>query len=211
YVAMKDLEIRGAGNILGTEQSGSIAGVGFDLYVRMVGEAVRELKGGQEAAEEVETKVELPIDAHIPHDYVPGERLRLEAYRRIAEVAGEDDIAAVREELLDRYGEPPQPVDNLLAVARFRVLARSAGLTDVVLQGSQIRFAPLELRESQQLRLRRLYPKAVLKSTTHTLLVPVPKAGGIGGKQLRDRELLKWCTELVEAVFEPGRRPRPRE
>jgi len=211
YVAMKDLEIRGAGNILGTEQSGSIAGVGFDLYVRMVGEAVRELKGGQEAAEEVETKVELPIDAHIPHDYVPGERLRLEAYRRIAEVAGEDDIAAVREELLDRYGEPPQPVDNLLAVARFRVLARSAGLTDVVLQGSQIRFAPVELRESQQLRLRRLYPKAVLKSTTHTLLVPVPKAGGIGGKQLRDRELLKWCTELVEAVFEPGRRPRPRE
>ena len=211
YVAMKDLEIRGAGNILGTEQSGSIAGVGFDLYVRMVGEAVRELKGGQEAAEEVETKVELPIDAHIPHDYVPGERLRLEAYRRIAEVAGEDDIAAVREELLDRYGELPQPVDNLLAVARFRVLARSAGLTDVVLQGSQIRFAPVELRESQQLRLRRLYPKAVLKNTTRTLLVPVPKAGGIGGKQLRDRELLKWCAELVEAVFEPGRRPRPRE
>ena len=140
YVAMKDLEIRGAGNILGTEQSGSIAGVGFDLYVRMVGEAVRELKGDQSAAQEVETKVELPINAHIPHDYVPGERLRLEAYRRIAEVASEDDIAAIREELLDRYGEPPQPVDNLLAVARFRVLARSAGLTDVVLQGTQIRF-----------------------------------------------------------------------
>ncbi len=206
YVAMKDLEIRGAGNILGTEQSGSIAGVGFDLYVRMVGEAVRELKGDQDAAEEVETKVELPIDAHIPHDYVPGERLRLEAYRRIAEVANEDDIAAVREELVDRYGEPPQPVDNLLAVARFRVLARSVGLTDVVLQGSQIRFAPAELRESQQLRLRRLYPKSVLKKTTNTLLVPVPKSGGIGGRQLRDRELLKWCSELVEAIFEPGRR-----
>ncbi|KUP95921.1 transcription-repair coupling factor [Thermobifida cellulosilytica] len=206
YVAMKDLEIRGAGNILGTEQSGSIAGVGFDLYVRMVGEAVRELKGDQDAAEEVETKVELPIDAHIPHDYVPGERLRLEAYRRIAEVANEDDIAAVREELVDRYGEPPQPVDNLLAVARFRVLARSVGLTDVVLQGSQIRFAPAELRESQQLRLRRLYPKSVLKKTTNILLVPVPKSGGIGGRQLRDRELLKWCSELVEAIFEPGRR-----
>ncbi|MEY9213818.1 transcription-repair coupling factor [Thermobifida halotolerans] len=206
YVAMKDLEIRGAGNILGTEQSGSIAGVGFDLYVRMVGEAVRELKGGQDAAEEVETRVELPIDAHIPHDYVPGERLRLEAYRRISEVAGEDDIAAVREELVDRYGEPPQPVDNLFAVARFRVLARSAGLTDVVLQGSQVRFAPVELRESQQLRLRRLYPKSILKNATHTLLVPVPKAGGIGGKQLRDRELLRWCSELVEAIFEPGRK-----
>jgi len=207
YVAMKDLEIRGAGNILGTEQSGSIAGVGFDLYVRMVGEAVRELKGDQSAAQEVETKVELPINAHIPHDYVPGERLRLEAYRRIAEVASEDDIAAIREELLDRYGEPPQPGDNLLAVARFRVLARSAGLTDVVLQGTQIRFAPVELRESQQLRLRRLYPKAVVKAATRTLMVPVPKSGGLGGKQLRDRELLTWCTELVEAIFEPQRKP----
>ncbi|WP_234401527.1 TRCF domain-containing protein, partial [Thermobifida halotolerans] len=103
-------------------------------------------------------------------------------------------------------GAPPQPVDNLFAVARFRVLARSAGLTDVVLQGSQVRFAPVELRESQQLRLRRLYPKSILKNATHTLLVPVPKAGGIGGKQLRDRELLRWCSELVEAIFEPGRK-----
>ncbi|TDQ54855.1 transcription-repair coupling factor [Actinorugispora endophytica] len=206
YVAMKDLEIRGAGNILGAEQSGSIAGVGFDLYVRMVGEAVRELKGDPNAVEEVETRVELPIDAHIPHDYVPGERLRLEAYRRIAGVGGEEDIAAVREELTDRYGEPPQPVDNLLAVARFRVLAKSAGLTDVIQQGGQIRFAPVDLRESQQLRVRRLYPKSLHKESARTLLVPLPKASGIGGKPLRDLALLTWATELVEAVFEPGRR-----
>ncbi|CAM3980683.1 transcription-repair coupling factor [Nocardiopsis rhodophaea] len=206
YVAMKDLEIRGAGNILGAEQSGSIAGVGFDLYVRMVGEAVRELKGGEGAAEvEAETKVELPIDAHIPHDYVPGERLRLQAYKRIAGVTGNDDIAAAREELTDRFGAPPQPVDNLLSVARFRVLAKRAGLTDVVLQGTQIRFSPVELRESQQLRLRRLYPKAIYKEPAKTLLVPVPKAGGIGGRQLRDLELLQWCTELVEALFEPNK------
>ncbi|GAB3207541.1 transcription-repair coupling factor [Marinactinospora endophytica] len=203
YVAMKDLEIRGAGNILGAEQSGSIAGVGFDLYVRMVGEAVRELKGDASAAEEVETKVELPINAHIPHDYVPGERLRLEAYKRIASVSGLDDIVAVREELADRYGEPPQPVDNLLAVARFRVLARSAGLSDVVLQGNQVRFAPVELPESRQLRLRRLYPKSLLKEATSTLLVPAPKSGGLGGRPLRDLELLKWCSDLVEAIFEP--------
>ncbi|MDA0564439.1 transcription-repair coupling factor [Streptomonospora sp. S1-112] len=205
YVAMKDLEIRGAGNILGAEQSGSIAGVGFDLYVRMVGEAVRELKGDPTAGEEAETRVELPIDAHIPHDYVPGERLRLQAYKRIAGVTSEADIAAAREELVDRYGPPPQPVDNLLAVARFRVLAKSAGLTDVVLQGTQIRFAPAELRESQQLRLRRLYPKSVYKEPARTLLVPVPKSGGLGGRQLRDLELLKWCTDLVEALFEPSR------
>lgn len=205
YVAMKDLEIRGAGNILGAEQSGSIAGVGFDLYVRMVGEAVRELKGDPAAEVEAETKVELPIDAHIPHDYVPGERLRLQAYKRIAGVTDHDDIAAARDELTDRFGAPPQPVDNLLSVARFRVLARRAGLTDVVLQGNQIRFGPVALRESQQLRLRRLYPKAVYKEAADTLLVPVPKAGGIGGRPLRDMELLQWCTELVNAVFEPNR------
>ncbi|MFC4561973.1 transcription-repair coupling factor [Nocardiopsis mangrovi] len=206
YVAMKDLEIRGAGNILGAEQSGSIAGVGFDLYVRMVGEAVRELKGDPGAVEETETKVELPIDAHIPHGYVPGERLRLQSYKRIASVADDSDIAAARDELVDRFGPPPREVDNLLAVARFRVLAKSAGLSDVVLQGSQIRFAPVELRESQQLRLRRLHPKAIYKEAAKTLLVPIPKAGGLGGKQLRDTELLKWCADLVETLFEPSRR-----
>ncbi|MBE3000252.1 transcription-repair coupling factor [Nocardiopsis sp. HNM0947] len=208
YVAMKDLEIRGAGNILGAEQSGTIAGVGFDLYVRMVSEAVAELKGDPAAAEEaVEAKVELPVNAHIPHDYVPGERLRLQSYKRIASVAGEDDIRSAYEELNDRYGVPPQPVDNLMAVARFRVLATAAGLSDVTLQGNQIRFsgpAVADLRESQELRLRRMYPKTVVKEATKTLLVPVPKAGGIGGKPLRDLELLKWCTDFVSAIFEPN-------
>ena len=85
YVALKDLEIRGAGNLLGGEQSGHIAGVGFDLYVRMIGEAVTELKGDG-PAERPEVRVELPVNAHIPHDYVPGERLRLEAYTRIAAI-----------------------------------------------------------------------------------------------------------------------------
>ncbi|GAB3738941.1 transcription-repair coupling factor [Nocardiopsis nanhaiensis] len=211
YVAMKDLEIRGAGNILGAEQSGTIAGVGFDLYVRMVGEAVAELKGDPEAVPEAETKVELPINAHIPHDYVPGERLRLQSYKRIASVTSEEDILAAYEELTDRYGTPPQPVDNLMAVARFRVLAKSAGLADVVLQGNQIRFSPVELRESQELRLRRMYPKSVRKEAAKTLLVPVPKAGGMGAKPLRDLELLKWCTDLVNAIFEPDKQGARRE
>ncbi|MEE2037904.1 transcription-repair coupling factor [Nocardiopsis sp. CT-R113] len=206
YVAMKDLEIRGAGNILGAEQSGTIAGVGFDLYVRMVGEAVAELKGDPDAVEEIETRVELPINAHIPHDYVPGERLRLQSYKRIASVGSEEDILAAYEELTDRYGAPPQQVDNLMAVARFRVLAKSAGLSDVVMQGSQIRFSPVDLRESQELRLRRMYPKSLHKESARTLLVPVPKSGGMGGKPLRDLELLKWCTDLVNAVFEPQRK-----
>ncbi|GLW97584.1 transcription-repair coupling factor [Microtetraspora sp. NBRC 16547] len=210
YVAMKDLEIRGAGNILGAEQSGFIAGVGFDLYVRMMAEAVQEqkskLSGQAEVEERPDVKVELPINAHVPHGYVTSERLRLEAYKRIAAIGSEDDIAAVREELTDRYGTPPQEVDNLLEVARFRIRARKAGLTDVTLQGQQIRFAPVVLKDSQQVRLQRLYPKSIVKQATETLLVPVPKTKPIGGQPLRDLDLLKWCGDLVEAMFlEPMR------
>ncbi|HEX2315249.1 MAG TPA: TRCF domain-containing protein, partial [Thermomonospora sp.] len=211
YVAMKDLEIRGAGNILGVEQSGHVAGVGFDLYVRMVGEAVRELKaktGGVEAEtpELPETKVELPVDAHLPHDYVPGERLRLDAYRRIAAITSDEEISAVYDELKDRFGPPPEPVLNLLEVARFRARARKAGLTEVTVQGNHIRFAPVELPDSRQVRLQRLYPKSVYKAASTTLLVPTPKTAPLGGRPLRDTALLKWATDLVEALFlEPAR------
>ncbi|MCO5992778.1 transcription-repair coupling factor [Actinoallomurus rhizosphaericola] len=202
FVAMKDLEIRGAGNVLGAEQSGHIAGVGFDLYVRMVGEAVRELRE-EGVPETPEVKVELPVDAHIPHEYVPGERLRLDAYRRIAAIQSDDEIVGVRDELADRFGPPPVPVLNLLEVARFRALARRGGLTDVTLQGNHIRFSPVSLPESRTVRLQRLYPKSILKTATNTLLVPVPKTAPLGGRPLRDQELLKWCTDLVEALFLP--------
>ncbi|CNG39472.1 transcription-repair coupling factor [Mycobacterium tuberculosis] len=202
YVAMKDLEIRGAGNILGAEQSGHVAGVGFDLYVRMVGEAVRELKdGGAAAAEAVETRVELPVDAHLPHEYVPGERLRLDAYRRIAAITSDDEIGAVHDELKDRFGPLPVPVLNLLEVARFRAKARRAGLTDVTLQGNFVKFTPVRLPDSRQVRLQRLYPKSILKPATDTLLVPAPKTAPLGGRPLRDQELLRWATDLVEALF----------
>ncbi|GAA4132744.1 transcription-repair coupling factor [Actinomadura keratinilytica] len=201
YVAMKDLEIRGAGNILGAEQSGHVAGVGFDLYVRMVGEAVRELKEGGAAEEVTETKVELPVNAHLPHEYVPGERLRLDAYRRIAAITSDEEVAQVHEELRDRFGPPPEPVLNLLAVARFRARARRAGLTEVALQGNHVKFAPVELPDSMQVRLQRLYPKSVLKPALRTLLVPTPKTKPLGGRPLRDQELLKWATDLVEALL----------
>ncbi len=200
YVAMKDLEIRGAGNLLGGEQSGHIAGVGFDLYVRMIGEAVNELKGDG-PAEKPEVRVELPVNAHIPHDYVPGERLRLEAYTRIAAIDSEADVAATREELTDRYGEPPEPVLNLLEVARLRTAARRAGLTDITASGSHIRFAPVELPDSRQVRVQRLYPKTVLKPTVRTMLIPVPKTAVIGGQPLRDTELLAWCGEVIRSVL----------
>ncbi len=206
YVAMKDLEIRGAGNLLGGEQSGHIAGVGFDLYVRMVGEAVadyrRQLETGEiEEEPPLEVKIELPVDAHVPHDYAPGERLRLQAYRAIASANSEDDVRAVREELVDRYGKLPEPVENLLLVAGLRMLARACGVGEVVLQGVNIRFAPVELRESQELRLQRLYPGSVIKPAAHQILVPRPKTAKVGGKPLVGRELLGWVGEFLATVL----------
>ncbi|MFI1824890.1 transcription-repair coupling factor [Streptomyces sp. NPDC020412] len=205
YVAMKDLEIRGAGNLLGGEQSGHIAGVGFDLYVRMVGEAVADyrasLEGGVEEEPPLEVKIELPVDAHVPHDYAPGERLRLQAYRAIASVNTEDDIKAVREELTDRYGKLPEPVENLLLVAGLRMLARACGVSEIVLQGNNIRFAPVELRESQELRLKRLYPRTVIKPAVNQVLVPRPTTGQIGGKPVVGRELLSWTGEFLTTIL----------
>lgn len=205
YVAMKDLEIRGAGNLLGGEQSGHIAGVGFDLYIRMVGEAVADYRaavdGGVEEEPPLEVKIELPVDAHVPHDYAPGERLRLQAYRAIASANSEDDIRAVREELTDRYGKLPEPVENLLLVAGLRMLARACGVGEIVLQGPNIRFAPVELRESQELRLKRLHPKTIFKPATRQILVPRPTAGRIGGKPVVGRELLSWTGEFLTTIL----------
>ena len=203
-VAMKDLEIRGAGNLLGGEQSGHIASVGFDLYMRLVGEAVADFKKGVsgDAEEEVlETKVDLPVDAHLPHDYVPSERLRLEAYRRLAGAQDESQLAAAREELLDRYGSLPDPVERLFAVASFRLHARQFGLTEISAQANHVRFAPLVLRESQTLRLQRLYPRSIVKPAVSTVLVPRPTTSRIGGQPLRDEALLDWVRQLLDAVL----------
>ena len=201
HVAMKDLEIRGAGNLLGGEQSGHVAGVGFDLYVRMVGEAVAEFRGDKDTEPLPEMKIELPVDAHLPHDYVPHERLRLEAYRKLAAAETLEQIDEVVAELQDRYGEPPEPVRNLVEVARFRVHAREAGVAEVSAQGQHVRFAPVELRDSQQLRLRRLHPGSLVKPAVRTILVPGPKTARVGGRPLRDTALLDWCRDVVDAVL----------
>jgi transcription-repair coupling factor (superfamily II helicase) len=200
-IAMKDLEIRGAGNLLGGEQSGHIADVGFDLYVRLVGEAVNEFRGDG-AQEQPEVRIELPIDAHLPHDYVPSERLRLEMYKRLAEVRSDEDVALIREELVDRYGEPPEAVASLLEVARFRGRARQAGLTDVTIQGKYVRFGPVDLPESAVVRLARLYPKSIVKANLRTILVPRPTTAAVGGTALRNEALLAWAREVVDSVLD---------
>jgi transcription-repair coupling factor (superfamily II helicase) len=213
-VAMKDLEIRGSGNLLGGEQSGHIAGVGFDLYVRLVGEAVADFRGESAEAEYADVKVDLPVDANLPVEYLPGERLRLEAYRALASASTDEAVDAVRSELIDRYGPIPEPVENLLAVARFKVLCRRYGVTEVSLQGGSVRFTPLELPESAQLRLTRLYDRAVYKHTVATISVPRPKGvvkpdgsfavTSFGGEPLRDVALLNWSAEVLAQVTGRG-------
>jgi len=205
-VAMKDLEIRGAGNLLGGEQSGHIADVGFDLYVRLVGEAVAEFRGDG-PSEEPEVRIELPVDAHLPHDYVPHERLRLEMYKRLAEVRSLDQVGEVLAELEDRYGAPPKPVLTLLQVARLRVGARTAGLSDVTVQGNYVRFGPVELPDSANLRLNRIYPKSIVKAGVKTMLVPRPRTAAVGGAPLRDEELLTWSQQVIDNVLAPVAAP----
>jgi transcription-repair coupling factor (superfamily II helicase) len=199
-IAMKDLEIRGAGNLLGGEQSGHIADVGFDLYIRLVGEAVAEYRGDA-IDPDPEVRIELSVAAHLPTTYVESERLRLEMYKRIAEVRSDADISAVLAELTDRYGQPPEEVVNLLEVATFRLVARDAGVNEVVSQGNFIRFGPADLLDSKALRLKRLYPGSVIKETAKMILVPRPTTSRIGGQPVRDRELLQWCERLVSEVF----------
>lgn len=201
-IAMKDLEIRGAGNLLGGEQSGHIADVGFDLYVRLVGEAVNEFRGDHEP-ELDEVRIELPVDAHLPHGYIPSERLRLEMYKRLAEVRSDDDVDLINEELLDRYGEPPVEVVSLLLVARFRARARQAGIGEVTIAGKNVRFAPVDLPESRVVRLNRLYPRSIVKAPVRTVLVPRPQTAPVGGKPLSGIALLEWARQVIDTVLDP--------
>ncbi len=206
-VAMKDLEIRGAGNVLGVEQSGHVAGVGFDLYVRLVGEAVEAYRAavdGQPVAapeEPKDVRIDLPVDAHLPPDYIGSDRLRLEAYRRLAAAADDDAIGAVVEELTDRYGALPEPAERLVAVARLRLLSRRYGVTEVTTTGTTLRLSPMPLLDSQQLRLKRLYPSATYRPTTTTVQIPIPRAdGGIGAPRIRDLELVQMVADLLLAL-----------
>jgi len=213
-VAMKDLEIRGAGNVLGVEQSGHVAGVGFDLYVRLVGEAVEAYRAAADgntvttAEEPKDMRVDLPVDAHLPPDYIASERLRLEAYRRLAAAADDEAVGVVVDELIDRYGRLPEPAERLVAVARLRLLCRAAGVTEVsVAAGASapaVRLSPLTLPDSAQVRLKRLYPAANYRAATGTVQVPVPRAGGsrspVGAPRIRDVELVQMVADLLTAL-----------
>jgi transcription-repair coupling factor (superfamily II helicase) len=173
-IAMRDLEIRGAGNLLGETQSGHIAAVGYDLYVQMVSEAVAELKG-EEPREPAEVKLDLAVDANLPPDYVAKEELRLEAYRRLAAVTTHEEVDDIQAEWLDRYGPVPPAADALLAVAHLRAECVRAGVREVAVARGTARLAPLVLPTSRRIRLQRLYKEAVYKEDLEQLVFPLPR------------------------------------
>lgn len=199
-VAQKDLEIRGAGNLLGGAQSGHIEGVGFDLYVRMVSEAVAAFKG-ESVQDTADVRVELAVDAHLPDSYVAGERLRLETYGRIAATDSAKAEAELREELADRYGPIPREVDLLLSVARLREKLRARGITELITQGNYLRIGPIQLLESQAMRLQRLYPGSVIKPAVRQILVPLSRPGRIASEPPVDEELLEWVDRLLDGAL----------
>ncbi|MCU9986736.1 transcription-repair coupling factor [Mobiluncus curtisii] len=202
-IATKDLEIRGAGNLLGGEQSGHIAGVGFDLYVRMVGEAVATYKG-EEAPEDTSVSIELPIDAFIPEDYLDVQSLRLDAYTRLSAATTDEEIDQLLEEMTDRYGRPPEPLERLGAVAKLRNLARAQKVQEIKVMGKFIRFAPVELADSQMARLQRMYPGARVKLATRELFIPAPtRKNGLSETPIVDLELLEWVQKIIRGIIKP--------
>ncbi|MFF5034626.1 transcription-repair coupling factor [Nocardia salmonicida] len=202
-VAMKDLEIRGAGNVLGAEQSGHVAGVGFDLYVRLVGEAVEAYRAAADGKpivteENKEVRIDLPVDAHIPPDYIASDRLRLEGYRKLASAQDDTALAAVIEELVDRYGPLPVEVGRLVAVARLRLLAREYDVSEIVVTGSSLKIAPLNLPDSKQLRLKRIYPAANYRPASGLITLPLPRiTDSVGADRVRDVAVLQFVADLL--------------
>jgi len=197
-IAMRDLEIRGAGNLLGTGQSGHVAAVGYDLYCQMVSEVVAQLKG-EPAREPAEIKLDLPLDANLPREYVAKEELRLEAYRRLATVTTDAEVDDVRREWEDRYGPVPEAAAALIDVARLRAECARLGLREVNVVRTTgfgaptwtARIGPVNLKVSQEIRLKRLAPKAIHKPDLHQLVLPVK-----GG-----RDIALQLVELLGTLF----------
>jgi transcription-repair coupling factor (superfamily II helicase) len=179
--------------------------------MQLLAEAVAELRG-RPIEQPKELKLEVPVDAHLPAAYVPRERLRLEAYRRLGGARVVEEVEALAAELADRYGPPPPPVRNLLELAGVRAQATAVGLTELVCFGGRARLFPVDdLPESKQVRLDRLHPGAVWKQTERTLLVPLP--GGSGGRKGSPPEtgsggnLPTWLCELLTGILEAPAAP----
>jgi len=202
-IALRDLEIRGAGNVLSADQSGHVATVGFDEYAKLMAQAVDEFRQGKVAGSseaEPEVKLDIPVDAHLPTGYIPDEALRLEAYRKVAAVRDAGGVRAVREELVDRYGRLPEPAERLLAVAALRAMVRRWGITDVTTTPRRtVRCVPVVLADWQEVRLQREHKGAIYNAAAQALEVPMPRSG----------DLVGWLARTLQAILGPRKKPPP--
>jgi transcription-repair coupling factor (superfamily II helicase) len=183
-IAMRDLEIRGAGNLLGDEQSGHVAALGFELYMQMLDEAVsaageEDDANGSHPPEELPEPVRLDVnvDAYVPPDYVPYEQAKIEVHRRVAGAFEVAEVELLREELEDRFGPVPEPLQNLLALQRARIKFGQAGVRTVSFRGDRLAVTPVELDSVRARRLREELPEALYESGRSQVSVRVPKEG----------------------------------
>ncbi|WP_420838203.1 transcription-repair coupling factor [Bifidobacterium santillanense] len=196
-VAMKDLELRGTGNLLGDQQSGHIEGVGFDLYVRMVSEAVEAYKEPDKALEPENVSIDLPVEASIPVSYIDSDKLRLEAYRKLASARGEQDLKDLAEELVDRYGPLPEEFEMLFGVARLKFKARKLGISEILAQSNRLRVGRVDPPESILMRMSRIYKGFQYRPVTHQMIIPTPFAGTLGGKPMPGEQVMDWVSDLL--------------
>jgi transcription-repair coupling factor (superfamily II helicase) len=197
-IAMRDLEIRGAGNLLGDEQSGHVAAVGFELYVSMLDEAVRLLSGdsAEEAAEPV--RMDLPVDAYVPGDYVPYEAAKIEVHRRVAGAREVAQLIMLREELADRFGPIPAPLDNLIRLQDARIKLGRAGARSVDFRGGRMSVAPIELDSRGSKALRERIPESLYESGRSTVRVRLPEE-----PTERFRAVVAAAEAILELASEP--------
>jgi transcription-repair coupling factor (superfamily II helicase) len=201
-IALRDLEIRGAGNVLSADQSGHIATVGFEAYAQLMREEMTELRdpaaAERERAQAAEISIDLPVDAHLPNDYIADEGLRLQAYRRIASIRDGAGAKDVTEELADRYGPLPEPASRLITIAALRAAARRWGISEISTTPRRtVRVTPVHLSESQQVRLRRERPRALWNEAASALELPMPSG---------QTDLVGWTARELKAVLGKRRR-----
>jgi transcription-repair coupling factor (superfamily II helicase) len=174
-IAMRDLELRGAGNLLGDEQSGHVAAVGFELYVSLLDDAVEELRSADGAGRaEAAVRLDVDVDAYLPPDYIPFEAAKIDVHRRISGAPDTGELRALRDELRDRFGPVPEPVENLMELQRARIELGALGARTVEFRGGRLSVTPLELDAATVARLREGMPEAMYESRVKTLSVRVP-------------------------------------
>ena len=173
-IAMRDLEIRGAGNLLGDEQSGHVAALGFELYMQMLDEAVVAAEGEDWSEAPEPVRLDVDVDAYVPADYIPYEQAKIDVHRRIAGAAEVADLGVLREELEDRFGPVPEPLANLIALQQARIKLGQAGARAVTFRGDRLAVTPIELDSVRAKKIREQIPGALYESGKSQLSVRVP-------------------------------------